>query len=131
MTSLVTDLDDERVERAAKAMHESAAWSSFWSFDEARELARAALTAAGEGWRPIETAPKDGTKIILAKIIPASEEREAAIWWACMGHWRVESPLSGTAGKIRRQAAWTDGMDNLGDPTHWTPVLPPPPPPTE
>jgi len=73
-------------------------------------------------WQDISTAPKDGSKVILAKIIPASEDREASVWWSCMGHWRDETPLSGTGGKIRRSAAWTDGMDNLGAPTHWMPV---------
>jgi hypothetical protein len=89
-------------------------------------------------WQDISTAPKDGSKVILAKIIPASEDREASVWWACMGHWRDETPLSEsdfstarypaffsaaiTSVKNRRSAGWTDGMDNLGAPTHWMPV---------
>ena len=73
-------------------------------------------------WQDISTAPKDGSKVILAKIIPASEDREAFVWWACMGHWRDETPLFGTGGKILCSAAWTDGMDNLGAPSHWMPV---------
>ena len=79
-------------------------------------------------WQPIETAPRDGTRIILAKIIPADEDREAGVWWVCGGRWQTEHILSGTGGKIRRQAQWTDGVDNLGEPTHWMPL---PEPPTE
>ena len=77
-------------------------------------------------WQPIETAPKDGARIILAKIIPADEDREAAVWWACAGRWQPERVLSGTGGHIRRQAQWTDGVDNLGEPTHWMPLPAPP-----
>lgn len=42
---MTPNLDQERVERAAEAMHSSQPWSSFWSLDDARLLARAAITA--------------------------------------------------------------------------------------
>ena len=71
-------------------------------------------------WQDISTAPKDGSKVILAKIIPASEDREASVWWACMGHWRGAAIWY--SGSFRRSAAWTDAMDNLGAPSHWMPV---------
>ena len=77
-------------------------------------------------WQPIATAPKDGSKVILAKITPANEDCEVGLWWACMGYWRAEALLSGTGGKIRRAAAWTDGVDNLGGATHWMPLPEPP-----
>ena len=118
------------VERCARELEDMAsheldrAWSDaqLHSADKLRSLS----PSAGSAWRPIEEAPRDGTRIILAKIIPADEEREAGIWWACAGRWQAEAPLSGTGGKIRRQAQWTDGIDNLGDPTHFMPLPSPP-----
>ena len=51
----MTQLSPTALEEAAKAMHGAEPWSSFWSTDDARLLATAAITAylaqAGkEGW---------------------------------------------------------------------------------
>lgn len=74
-------------------------------------------------WRPIKSAPRDGTKIILAKIFPATDVRKAEVWWACMGFWLVRRANPGMLGEgTDYVAAWTDGVDTLGNPTHWMPV---------
>lgn len=74
---------------------------------------RAALTAASErdGWRPIDTAPKDGTSILLG-------HRHAAF----DGYWSDEA------------GGWVNGQTNRYDelltyePTHWQPLPTPPAP---
>lgn len=78
------------------------------------------------GWRPIESAPKDGSKILLAKIIPASEDRDAAIWWAVMGFWFHERRVARSLGQLTIRDHWTDGSEWLGEPTHWMPIPAPP-----
>lgn len=77
----------------------------------------AALLSYVEGmkWRPIESAPKDGTRLMLAKIVghPANP---TALWWACAGLWSD------------RWNNWNDGVEpcGLAGPTHWLPLPPPP-----
>jgi hypothetical protein len=66
-------------------------------------------------WQPIETAPKDGTHIL---IYCPEEKRIVSSWW-----WNQP--------KTKRGGAWygTDPMDRLNwiqFPTHWTPLPPPP-----
>lgn len=51
----MTQLSPTALEEAAKAMHSSQPWSSFWSINDARLLATAAITAylaqmEKEGW---------------------------------------------------------------------------------
>lgn len=41
----LTSVSEEDVERAGAAMYRDEAWSSFWSSEDAKKLARAALTA--------------------------------------------------------------------------------------
>lgn len=62
-------------------------------------------------WRPIETAPKDGTKILLAKIV-GHPDHDTALWWACRGFWS------------NKWNNWNDGIEpsGLAGPTHWVPV---------
>lgn len=67
--------------------------------------------------RPIETAPKDGSRIILVKIgrptDPATwKELPPSVWWCVTGSW---------------SAKWNKWWDNvepcgLASPTHWMPV---------
>ena len=71
------------------------------------------------GWRPIETAPKDGTAILgYVPIIPGPGDSDATpngdlivIWWEARG-------------------CWTDDRDlpALCRPTHWMPLPEPPEP---
>jgi hypothetical protein len=86
---------------------------------------RALLSAplAASGWQPIETAPKDGTRILLAKIgatnaVPGLgiKAREPHVWWACTGHWS------------EKWKNWNDGIEpcGLAGPNYWHPLPPPP-----
>lgn len=73
-----------------------------------------ALNSAGLSppeWRPIETAPKDGTRVLLAKFV-GHPVHPTALWWATLGHW---------------SAKWNNWNDNvepagLAGPTHWMPL---------
>lgn len=71
--------------------------------------ARAALAAieAADGWQPIETAPKNGTALLVGH-----EQAVFDAWW--------------------NGSAWVDGTTNFFDdenefsPTHWRPLPAPP-----
>ena len=72
-------------------------------------------------WQKIETAPKDGTKAILAKIAPTGSVPEldipakpAHVWWATSGYWD----------SVYKH--WTNGLEKLVPPSHWM-HLPEPP----
>lgn len=62
-------------------------------------------------WQPIETAPKDGTKVLLGKIV-GHPDHETALWWAVRGYWS------------ERWKNWNDGVEpsGLAGPTHWMPL---------
>lgn len=62
-------------------------------------------------WQTIDTAPKDGTKILLAKIVGHSDH-DTALWWAVLGFWSD------------RWQNWNDGFEpcGLAGPTHWAPI---------
>ncbi len=54
-------------------------------------------------WQPIETAPKDGTQVLVA---------DAGVWMACARHWPCNS-------------YWTEDVASalrLNEPTHWMPL---------
>jgi len=70
-------------------------------------------------WQPIETAPKDGSKIILARIGENEVGKNLGVWWACSGSWS------------EKYSRWWDGIEPCGfnHPTHWMP-LPAAPSPT-
>lgn len=79
-----------------------------WEFSE--DLARAAITAyEAAQWRPIESAPKDGTWVLL--------------WcgWCIEGRWFENGE--------RVQNQWSDdgmGVNPIFHVTHWRPLPPPP-----
>lgn len=74
-------------------------------------LARLAIAESREGWRPIETAPRDGTVIWLAN------EHSLRVGAWISGRWAdwVRAELGGTC-------------DLHFTPTHWAPVPTPPSP---
>lgn len=57
-------------------------------------------------WQPIETAPKDGSRILAYE--PSADSKIHEIWWEddCGG------PFQG----------WTDDWDTEPEPTHWVPL---------
>ena len=70
-------------------------------------------------WQPIETAPKDGEQIVLAKygwVYPQTGGKKFVLWWLCDGHWSS------------RFENWNDGIEpsGLAGPTHWMPLPEPP-----
>jgi hypothetical protein len=68
-----------------------------------------------ERWQPIETAPKDGTRIVLAKYV-GHPDHISSLWWMTLGFWSS------------RWQNWNDGIEpsGLADPTHWMPLPPAP-----
>lgn len=76
---------------------------------------------AERGWQPIETAPKDGARVLLAKFGWAEDmegNNEYRLFFSVSGSWWTERDY------------WTDGLEKLIPPTHWMP-LPAPPQDTE
>ncbi len=93
---------------------------------KALEAATDALHERGDGWQPIETAPKDGTFVIIcvshetrdpvigeARFLPATRFFDAEWWWqGCAPEQYINcEPISQT---------------NFGKPTHWQPLPTPP-----
>lgn len=84
-------------------------------------------TPFSDGWMPIETAPKDGTQVLLftdTRAAPASEawyymgiEPFSAVQ---IGYWEdtVDAPLR------QEGAGWRKQL--VGEPTHWMPLPAPP-----
>lgn len=60
-------------------------------------------------WQPIETAPKDGTRILLARIGKNETGKDLGVWWACRGWWSD------------KWQCWYNGVEpsGLAKPTHW------------
>lgn len=78
----------------------------------ALEVALSASPRPAEGWGPIETAPKDGTKILVhwrevARVGEPSEDFQALAWWDC-----DEFEITGADedGNPIRRGGWTDGQ---------------------
>jgi len=78
------------------------------------EMVRDALNRAPTpelAWRPIETAPKDGSDLLLAKIV-GHIDHPTAVWWMVKGSWSL------------KWTKWWDGIEpcGLAGPTHWMPI---------
>lgn len=68
---------------------------------------------SGEDWFPIESAPKDGTPIIVIKRTPLKEFGQVYgfnVHWVSKARWYEEFDK------------WHDGCDTLALPTHWKPL---------
>lgn len=83
-------------------------------FNEQCEDIRKALTA--NTWQTMDSAPCDGTKLLLAKYV-GHPDHETACWWIVKGFFNVGR-------------GWCDDVDIISDPTHWQ-LLPIPPKPEQ
>jgi hypothetical protein len=112
MTKDQLDHQDGRLTRAADALDKV---HSMLTQDKSEDIAKALAKLL----QPIETAPKDGTKLLLF-CIGDSERYDAekgvhvidptqSVWWASKGYW--------SAGGY-----WTNSLDRLLPPTHWLPL---------
>jgi len=79
-------------------------------------------------WLPIESAPKDGTRIIVAHIgwcysndrfkelvFSDAPRNEYRVFWVSQARFDA------------KRDKWTDGLDSLVPPTHWQPLITPQP----
>lgn len=73
-----------------------------------RDIAEAAWNARASDWQPIETAPRDGSRLWLYEPSYGYE-----------GWWHEDWP--------RGEAYWMDDRDSEPEPTHWRPLPDPPP----
>jgi hypothetical protein len=78
-------------------------------------------------WQPIETAPKDGTRILVYEPSGGLDEVFACVWGV---YW--PGPRNVPEYAARRANGWVefDGMDDrqtVDEPTHWMPLPVPPP----
>ena len=101
----MTQLSPTALEAAAKAMHSTEPWSSFWSTDDARLLATAAITAylaqaEKEGWVMVPVEPTRGMVCAYIQSVKSSakgnpnrgrdgkDEWMAAHTEKCRNRWR-------------------------------------------
>ena len=123
-------VDEDVVEQAARAIYVSAVgldddpeqrmWAecSESTRSNFRRHARAAIAAmrrAEDEWQPIETAPKDGSQILLGGCKSGPPVR--------IGHWGSGRYLGPKQGYERDCA---EGSSYGFDPTHWRPLSAPP-----
>ena len=80
-------------------------------------------------WQPIETAPKDGTRVLLARFIDCAKYRHLPrTGWIKVGRW-VGHYLDGYENKWRENSVpeVPIGSERIGlCPTHWMPLPEPP-----
>lgn len=78
-----------------------------------------ALRSPVGGWRPIETAPKDGRPVLLG--------RDMGDPWGWVTGWGEWFDHNGISGWVTRGGFYEPpGVLGLGDPTHWAPLPTPP-----
>lgn len=83
------------------------------------------MTAADHGWRPIESAPRDGTKIwaYIPRIYSSGLQ--------CLVAWDTDKYAKRPKPRFRStDLLYRDADSAQQQPTHWQP-LPPPPEPTD
>ena len=105
-------------------------WAGYLSdADYVSGLIFAAGYAVEQGWQPIETAPRDGTEVLLWCVPGRHSESEmgsifAALWWDVAGpeddpdgDWII--PLADD-----KEGGWGSGAFRW-EPTHWRPLTAP------
>lgn len=92
----------------------------------ARLLADAVLT--GREWRPIETAPKDGTSVLLFTTDQTTRKPWVVlVRWTCAAHGFSSKPHQ-LHDKAECEYCWVGEMGSRykANFTHWQPLPPPP-----
>lgn len=93
-----------------RALEAELAQASAKMVEQAARIQQLEAEIAAMQWRPIETAPKDGTPLLL--LWPDAAEKMAVMWWDEY----VENWLG-----------YYDGINpGYQPPTHWMPLPPPP-----
>lgn len=94
--------------------------------EAARRDAKEAEACLVEGWQPIETAPKDGTEIILGWDI-------ASVWIVRSGWWEDGFDMIEGGYDEECEGWWSyrhsvtqEKLDGYDNPTHWMPLPKPP-----
>lgn len=106
--------------------------AAHWTTDYVtRVIWRAMHDAAPSGWQPIETAPKDGRKVILFYLNRNNLSRTVMATWVT-----DEQAAETDADDVGLEAGWYECIDNWddysqvaiheGEPTHWMPLPAPP-----
>jgi len=128
----------EKVETALRAVA-SDGWSGDAFAVGIEEATDAILNLiGGDGWKPIETAPKDGTTVLLfcpqGDGSPGSTQRTTVGNWCCDpggtteyrdgdGRYMGQDDRDGFEGWL----SWDGGFsEDTMMPTHWRPLPPPP-----
>lgn len=89
---------------------------TLWLKDEYRARARRFLAAmpsrSDDGWRTIDSAPKDGTEVLVCR--PDGDEWEMRVAYWTGRRWWLE--------------VYDNGLErsSIYEPTHWRPLPPPP-----
>jgi hypothetical protein len=109
----MTITHDQAEEAMKTILHDSPSLEAYqWSIDALRAyIAQNREAAAVSGWQPIETAPKDGSRLWLYWPTRNETDRQSVGWWheSVHGCW------------------WMDPADTESEgPTHWR-ELPAPP----
>jgi hypothetical protein len=106
-------------------------WAMTGRLTEIAEIEIAALlrrllpSPTGEGWRPIESAPKDGTKIDLLYPYPRGRAINCQ-WTGALGmgwHWKEPTWKHG---ELLPETEWDWHSYPAMEPTHWRPLPEPP-----
>lgn len=87
-------------------------------WEDLAKVAAAAIT----GWQPIETAPKDGTEVLLFTVQEIDDFCDEAFTAVQIGHWDFGNDRGDRV--WHRPAGWH--QTKIGDPTHWMPLPPAP-----
>jgi hypothetical protein len=74
-------------------------------------------------WQPIETAPKDGTKLLMSVFFPGDTICEP-FTEVTIGYWDHGNALDDPESIWHREPDWD--VPTIGDPTHWMPLPAPP-----
>lgn len=129
--ALISALTDQQAERIKELLRNEAEWMQ--RFHDQKE--RAERAEAAQQWQPIESAPKDGTRILLANV--ADDERDAystsGSWQDAeedgidyMGHDDGFCDVDFSAYRPGRSFGNPSHQYESSQPTHWMPLPSPP-----